>query len=160
MINSAVLCFAIDGEQTEAIATGLKEAGFPARDISVLLPEKIATRGGATRKARASGLAWLLDAGQLTIPGLGLLIAGGPIMAAMVGAAVVGTARGGVTEALALLGMPEYQVRFYDQLFRQSHALICIHTASAKDAAAARDIFSCARARNILGIDSGYASAA
>ena len=88
----------------EVLVLRLKEAGFTRDDISVLLPDKQGTKDFAHEKntkapegAAAGGLAglgvgatvgWLAGIGTLAIPGVGPLIAAGPIMAALSGAAV------------------------------------------------------------------------
>src|SRR6204780_4256970 len=82
----------------------LRAEGFRNTDISVLLPENKGTKDfavekntkapegtatGATTGAVLGGaLGWLAGIGALAIPGVGPLIAAGPIVAALSGAAV------------------------------------------------------------------------
>jgi hypothetical protein len=54
-----------------------------------------------------------LGTGALAIAGVGLLIAAGPIMGALSGAAV-GSATGGLASALIGLGIPEYEAKRYE----------------------------------------------
>src|SRR5262249_58217667 len=93
------------------IVMGLKDAGFPANETSVLFPDKEGTRDfahepqtkapeGATSGAVAGGAlggvaGWLAGIGTLAIPGVGPLIAAGPILAALRGAAAGAAVRGG-----------------------------------------------------------------
>jgi hypothetical protein len=51
----------------------------------------------------------------LAIPGLGVFIAAGPIMAALAGAA------GGLTGALIGLGIPEYEAKRYEEKVKDGH---------------------------------------
>lgn len=95
----------VDSEsQVERIVENLKSAGFSNNDISVLFPDKGGTRDfaheqhtkapeGAATGAGAGGavggvLGWLAGIGSLAIPGVGPLIAAGPIMAALAGAGI------------------------------------------------------------------------
>lgn len=58
-------------------------------------------------------MGWLAGIGALAIPGLGPFIAGGPILAALVGTGV-GGAVGGLTGALIGMGIPEYEAKRYE----------------------------------------------
>ena len=112
----------------EVLVLRLKEAGFTSNDIWVLFADKQGTKDFAHEKetkapegATTGGLAgmgvgaavgWLAGIGTLAIPGVGPLIAAGPIMAALSGAAV-GGATGGLIGGLVGLGMPEYKAKLY-----------------------------------------------
>ena len=72
-------------------------------------------------------LGWLAGIGSLAIPGVGPLIAAGPIMAALGGAAV-GDATGGVIGALVGMGIPEYEAKHYDGKINSGNTLISVHT--------------------------------
>src|SRR6202041_1732783 len=106
-------------------AVGLLRAeGFRNTDISVLFPENKGTKDfavekntkapegtatGATTGAVIGGaLGWLAGIGALAIPGIGPLIAAGPIMAALAGAGAGGGV-GGLGGALIGMGIPEYE---------------------------------------------------
>jgi uncharacterized membrane protein len=86
------------------------------------------------------GLGWLIGIGSLAIPGVGPLIAAGPIMAALGGAAV-GAAVGGFTGALVGLGIPEYEAKQYEGKIRQGNILISVHTEDGKEVSRAKEIF-------------------
>ena len=95
----AVFGIAKSEEQATRIVDDLKEAGFSNDDVSVLLPDRAGSRDfahehhtkapeGAAAGAVAGGvtagvLGWLVGIGTLAIPGVGPLIAAGPIMAAL-----------------------------------------------------------------------------
>jgi hypothetical protein len=127
----------------ERIASDLKAAGFTANDISVLLPDKNATRdfahekntkapegaaaGAGTGGLLGGGLGWLVGIGSLAIPGLGPFIAAGPILAALSGAAV-GAAVGGLTGALVGMGIPELEAKQYESKIREGNILVSVHT--------------------------------
>jgi len=91
---------------TETIVNRLRVAGFSGDNISVLMPDKSGTKDfahehatkapeGTTVGVGVGGLAggtvgFLAGIGALAIPGIGPLVAAGPIMAALSGAAVGG----------------------------------------------------------------------
>src|SRR5262245_8872714 len=106
MAKKSVFCIATSFTQAELIVDRLKAAGFSNNDISALFPEKGRTRefahqkstkapegataGAGTGVVVGGALGWLAGIGALAIPGLGPLIAAGPIVAALSGAAVGG----------------------------------------------------------------------
>lgn len=120
----------------------LIEAGFRKDDISVLAPDGDSTRElatekntkapeGATTGAATGGLlggtlGLLAGIGALAIPGVGPLIAAGPIMAALAGAGA-GAATGGVIGALAGMGMPEYEAKRYEGRVKDGGILVSVH---------------------------------
>lgn len=120
--NKAVIGLVPSYQQADLVVGQLQGVGFAPGDISVILPDQQGTRDFAVEKntkapeASAVGattggvlggtLGVLAGIGSLAIPGLGPLIAAGPIMAALSGAAA-GAALGGITGALVGLGIPE-----------------------------------------------------
>jgi hypothetical protein len=163
-MKNAVYCIAQSRAQAETIVDGLRAAGFPANDISVLLPDKSGTRdfaheqntklpeGAATGGVAGMGvgavLGWLAGVGTLAIPGVGPFIAAGPIMAALGGAAVGGAA-GGIIGALVGMGIPEYEAKHYEGKIRGGNALIAVHTDDSDEEKAAKDIYKRAGAEDI-----------
>ena len=107
----------------------LRAEGFRNTDISVLFPENKGTKdfavekntkapegtaAGATTGAVIGGtLGWLAGIGALAIPGIGPLLAAGPIVAALTGVGV-GGAIGGIAGALVGMGIPEYEAKRYE----------------------------------------------
>jgi hypothetical protein len=71
-------------------------------------------------------LGWLTGIGALAIPGLGPLIAAGPIVAALAGVGAVG-AVGGVIGALAGMGVPEYEAKRFEGRIKQGGVLMSVH---------------------------------
>jgi hypothetical protein len=80
--------------------------------------------GGAATGAVVGGLGGLLlGLGALAIPGIGPVIAAGPIVATLVGAGV-GAAVGGLVGALVAAGVPEEQAGYYAEGVRRGHTLV------------------------------------
>lgn len=121
----------------------LRTAGFRSSDISVLFPENSGTRdfahekgtkapegattGAGTGAVLGGALGWLAGIGSLAIPGVGPLIAAGPIMAALAGAGVGGVV-GGVTGALIGMGIPEYEAKLYEGRVKDGGILLSVHS--------------------------------
>jgi hypothetical protein len=123
--------------QAEVGVDVLMTAGFRSAGISVLLPEQRNTRmapeqaqaksapqpqgsktatvttiGATAGGALFGSLAVLAGAGALAIPGIGLLIAAGPLLAGLAGLGV-GGALGGLGGALVGMGLQEDEANRY-----------------------------------------------
>lgn len=130
---------------TENAVDRLKMSGFRSSDISVLMPDKEssrdfahekstkapegATAGASTGVVLGGTLGWLAGMGALAIPGVGPLVAAGPIMAAVAGAGVGGTL-GGISGALIGLGIPEYEAKRFEGHVKDGGILLSIHCES------------------------------
>ncbi len=126
----------------ESAVDALRAAGFRKTDISVLFPENAGSKDLAHVKATkaperaaagaASGaviggaLGWLVGVGALAIPGLGPLIAAGPIVSALAGVGAVGTV-GGLAGALIGLEIPEYEAKRYEGRIKRGGILLSVH---------------------------------
>ena len=154
-MSKSVFCVA-NFSQAERIVDRLKVAGFSNNDISVIMADKAGTRDFAHKKntkapegtATGAGtgaivggaLGWLAGIGSLAIPGLGPLIAAGPIMAALGGAAVGGSV-GGLAGALIGMGIPEYEAKQYEGKVKGGNALISVHSENSTETDRAKKIF-------------------
>src|SRR5437764_3230023 len=156
-MSKSVFGIATTHRQAEGIVEQLQAQGFATSEISVLMPDTGGTRdvghvkatkapegattGAATGGATGGVLGWLAGIGGLAIPGVGPLIAAGPIMAALSGAAV-GAAAGGLTGGLIGLGIPEYEARRYQERLKEGNVLVSVHSDSSEETARAKDIFA------------------
>ena len=164
MSNKSVFCIATSDAQADRIVNDLKTANFYSDDISVLFPDKGATRDfahekhtkapeGAATGAGTGGiiggaLGWLTGIGALAIPGVGPFIAAGPIMAALGGAAI-GGAVGGIAGALFGMGIPELEAKRYEAKVREGNILIAVHAEDSAHIDRAKDLFTQAGAQDI-----------
>lgn len=136
-------------EQARRALQALKDAGFNSSDISLVANNATgeytrtngggdATATGATAGAVIGGLGGLLvGLGALVIPGIGPVLAAGPLAAgigALVGAGV-GAAAGGILGALVDAGIPETEAGYYAEGVRRGGALL---TARVDDSRAAQ----------------------
>jgi hypothetical protein len=140
--NKSVFGIYPDRVSVEEAVEALRAAGFRGTDISVLFQENQGTKDFAHEKgtkapegATAGGivggisggvLGWLTGIGALAIPGLGPLIAAGPIVAALAGVGAVG-AVGGIIGALAGMGVPEYEAKRFEGRIKQGGVLMSVH---------------------------------
>ncbi len=175
-MSKSVFCTAT-AAQTETIMRQLKTSGFSGNDISVLMADKRGTRefahenntkapegtaaGVGTGAVVGGALGWLAGIGALAIPGLGPFIAAGPIMAALSGAAVVGTL-GGITGALIGMGIPEFEAKRYEGKVKSGSSLISIHCDNSEEVSRAQRICEASGAEDIsvsgeVAIDEGNA---
>lgn len=82
---------------------------------------------GATTGAVVGGIAGLLvGLGVFAIPGIGPVVAAGPLVSTLVGAGA-GAAAGGVIGALVGLGVPEHEAHYYAEGVRRGGALLVVH---------------------------------
>ncbi len=155
MADKAVVGLVRTTGQAEAIVSRLNAAGFPYDDISVLFPDEASTRdfahehetkapegataGGITGGAIGGTLGLLAGIGALAIPGVGPLIAAGPVMAALSGAAA-GGAVGGLVGGLVGMGMPEYEATLVEGRLREGRVMIAVHTDNGDDRKRAKTI--------------------
>lgn len=161
---NAVFCTVKNTMDATTIVDQLKAAGFTASDISVLMPDKQgskdfaienetkspegATIGAGTGAVLGGSLGWLVGIGALAIPGVGPLIAAGPIMAALTGVALGGTV-GGITGALIGMGIPEYEAKKYEGKLKGGRCLLSVHSETSEETQNAKRVFEQAGAEDI-----------
>jgi hypothetical protein len=145
--NTAVFGIYATAGTAEAAVDHLMAKGFTNSSISVLLPDDESTRAFAHEKSTkapegaATGvttggvvggtLGLLAGIGALAIPGVGPLIAAGPIMAALAGLGV-GGAVGGIVGALVGMGIPEYEAKRYEGAVKSGGTLLSVHCDSSE----------------------------
>jgi hypothetical protein len=118
----------------------LASSGFGRDDISIIGRGAEGKTGlmhdddhvSAGEGAAVGGIAGLLiGAAAMLIPGIGPIVAIGPLTAALTGAVtggVTGAVVGGVAGALIDAGVPEDEARWYEDRFRQGGYLVSVRT--------------------------------
>ena len=140
--NTAVFGIYVTPATAEAAVDHLLAKGFANSAISLLLPDNESTRAFAHEKntkapeGAAAGvttgdiiggtLGLLTGLGLLAIPGLGPMIAAGPIVAALAGLGA-GGAVGGIVGALVGMGIPEYEAKRYEGAVKDGGSLLSVH---------------------------------
>jgi Protein of unknown function (DUF3341) len=141
--NTAVFGIYPTYAAVESGVDALQAAGFRSTDISVLFPENVgtkdfahqkntkapegATAGGVSGGVIGGALGWLTGIGALAIPGIGPLVAAGPIVAALAGVGA-GATIGGIAGALVGMGIPEYEAKRYEGRIKSGGILLSVHS--------------------------------
>lgn len=142
----------------------LHVAGFSHDDVSVLMADKQGSKDFAAEKntkvpegttagvlgggALGGTLGLLAGLGALAIPGVGPLIAAGPIMGALAGLGVGGTV-GGLIGALVGMGIPEYEAKRYEGHVNAGAILVSVHCDSSEEIDRAKEVLKAADGEDI-----------
>ena len=148
----------------ESGALALRKVGFRAPDISVLYPESPGIPGRELSQAtnapegRAAGgvagtpgtglLGWLPGIGAITIPGIGVFIAAGPIVSALTDA-VASLAVDGLAAGLLALGLTASDAGDFRDRVLHGETLISVRSDNGYWAGRARGVMERTGARNI-----------
>ena len=163
-----IVTFALYKDRTsfDQALEALRAAGFRNSDVSAVLPgrdqttrdlaheihskapEAAATGAGAG--AAAGGvLGWLVGIGALAIPGVGPLVAAGPVVAALAGAGAVGAAAG-LVGGLIGAGIPEVEAKRYAGRIRDGGYLLSVHCDDSEWAKRAQEILKATGGHDIV----------
>lgn len=153
--NTAAFAIFPTRAAAERAVDNLTAAGFSNQDVSVLMSDNEGSRDFATEKntkapegtATGAGIGGLTGGtigllagiGALAIPGVGPLIAAGPIMATLAGLGI-GGAVGGLVGALVGMGIPEYEAKRYEGRVKDGGILVSVHCESSEEVSRAKDI--------------------
>lgn len=144
----------------------LRAAEFRNSDISVILPDRDHTThdlaaeihskapegiaaGAGTGAAVGGVLGWLVGIGALAIPGVGPLVAAGPIVAALAGAGAAG-ATGGLVGGLIGAGIPEIEAKRFAGRIREGGYLISVHCDDRNWAKRAEEVLEATGGRDVV----------
>lgn len=153
--NTAVYGIYPNIEAAESAVDALVTRGFSEQDVSVLMsdnesnkefahqkhtkaPEGTAT-GVTTGGVLGGAVGLLAGLGALAIPGVGPLIAAGPIMGTLAGLGV-GGAVGGLVGALIGAGIPEYEAKRYEGRVKDGGVLLSVHCETSDEISKAKDL--------------------
>lgn len=153
--NTSVFGIYANREMTENAVDRLIAGGFRSEDISVLLQDNVGTKDFAHEKhtkapeGTATGavtgglvggtLGLLMGIGALAIPGVGPLVAAGPIIATLTGIGSGGVL-GGMIGALVGMGIPEYEAKRYEGRIKQGGILLSVHCDDAEWVGKAKEL--------------------
>jgi hypothetical protein len=159
MSKRSVFCIAASRGRADRIVHDLKEAGYSGAELSVLFLDGSAGdgRASASKSHAAVGvlavrsaceirgvLAWIAGIRPLVIPGVGPLIAAGPVAAAL-GSATLGGIAGGLTD----FDVPQVEAMRYESRIKDGAILISVHSENPEKSDQARGIFTENGAENI-----------
>ena len=167
-MEQAVVCLASSREQAVSIVSALQAAGVANEEISALFPHQKdqsefahatdipeESVGGLVAGAGAGGfiggtIGLLAGVGALAIPGIGPLVAVGPLVALLSGA-MTGATFGGVAGVLVTAGVPEASAKHYEGRLRDGQILLSVHSESKATLEKAANIFNAGGATDVTG---------
>jgi uncharacterized protein (TIGR02271 family) len=125
--QGAVKDLANKGFPRDAISIAANDATGEYAKSSGSSEEWSGTAAGATTGATIGGIGGLLiGLGALAIPGIGPIVAAGPLVAALTGAGI-GAVAGGLIGALTDVGVPEEEAGYYAEGVRRGGTLVTIN---------------------------------
>jgi hypothetical protein len=138
-MKDTVYCLASSEPQADTILTHLRNLGFSAHEVSVVMRNKQDTRDismkedairGAEKGALVGGALSALAVTAISLPILGPLAITGPILAGLGGAVAGGVVGGlaGGTGALTGIGIPENKIPHLKNRLDQGGILIAVHS--------------------------------
>jgi len=167
-MSTDLVAYAVFPDRTdfEAALNALRAAGFRNSDVSAILPERDhtakdlaheinskapegAVTGAGAGAAVGGVLGWLVGIGALAIPGVGPLVAAGPIVAALAGAGAAG-ATGGLVGGLIGAGIPEIEAKRYAGRIREGGYLISVHCDDREWVSRAKEILQATHGRDVV----------
>ncbi len=162
--NKSVFGIYLKRSEMDSAVAALRDAGFSTADISVLLPEDVgsgelvtekatkapagAAYGAGSGAAVGGALGWLVGVGALAIPGIGPIVAAGPLLAALAGVGV-GGALGGFTGVLIGAGIPEDEAKKYEGRLLKGGILVAVHCETTEEISRAKGIMEVTGAQDI-----------
>jgi uncharacterized protein (TIGR02271 family) len=153
--KKTVVGFFNDMSYIDSVVQDLEKAGIRRDQISVVAGDSAgkykdhtsgsgavgsgATGGAGTGAAIGGGLGLIAGLAALAIPGVGPVVAVGPIAAALTGAGV-GAAAGGIIGGLRHMGMSHKEAHYYAEGIRRGGVLVSVETDDDEMANRAADI--------------------
>lgn len=147
--HSVVALFASRSDAETAVRA-LRDAGVERSDISVIARDEGAGAGGpvnvlkekspngsAMGKNIAGGAVFgalgglLLELAALAIPGIGPIVAAGPLATTLAGAGV-GAVGGGIVGAIKDMGVPDREAHVYAESIKRGDAMVSVSTDASK----------------------------
>ncbi len=156
----SIYAIAVSQGQALQIEEDLTRVGFSNEEISALIPDgdssSLMTSGVGLESRQPAAVGGVLGAamemfastGLLAIPGVGQLIAVGPLLAALNGIAT-GAAFVGMGAALVGLGIPQTAAKRYEHRLAGGEILISVQAKTAEQVQRAKQIFKNSKAEDI-----------
>src|SRR5918995_789251 len=140
--STEVSILASHNQQDQGLAAGKNTKTPPGETLE-------GTATGATAGGVLGGVVGLLAGiGTLAIPGLGILVAAGPLLATLSGMGV-GASVGGLAGGLIGIGIPEYEAKRYEGHLEKGGILIAVHCADSEAVSRAQDILQAGGATDV-----------
>ena len=166
-MQNTVYCLASTEPQANAILAGLRNLGFPAADISVVLPNRSAEtknisvgedaiHGAETGGVVGGVLGLMAGFAALALPGVGAILVAGPLVSALGGAVAGGVVGGlaGGSGAVHPLGLPEDASGRIEDRLRAGDIIISVQSPDPGVLLQAENFFKSSRAGYVYYHDS------
>ena len=164
----AIICVVRTEQDADQVVNRLRGAGFSAQEVSAVTQDRREGRelnheatktrlegmaaGAAAGGLLLGGLGWIAGIVALSIPGIGPILAAGPIVAAL-GDAAIGGAFGAIGGGILGLRMPDHVSRYYEEALQNGHSLIAVHSEDPVKREKAKEIFNGAGGEHISDVD-------
>jgi uncharacterized membrane protein len=168
-------------DDAERAIRSLEDADFDANKMSIIMKDRAEAEsfadntgtnvaGGAVSGATTGGVlggiaGLLIGLGAIAVPGVGALLIGGPLAAALgltgaaattVSGAVTGALAGGLVGALMGLGIDEDDARYYETKIKEGGILVAVPALNLEEEEVAKEIleeYDASQVRTVLGKD-------
>src|SRR3954447_16776298 len=155
-LTSSVVGVFDDAEAAQTALETLRAEGLGADDVSIMMrdagtasevleqtsgsPVAGGASAGATIGGLVGGLAgWMVAAGAIALPGVGMVIGAGALATTLAGLAL-GAAAGGIIGGLLGLGVPEEEAKAYDGHVQAGRVLLTVHPTATTTSARAVEV--------------------
>ena len=160
MNHNSVYAIVVSEGQALQIEESLTKAGFSNDEISALIPDKDLTskfpsnvepNGSYAKTGGVLGAALdlLASIGMLSIPGVGRVVAAGPLFVSLSAIAAAGATAFGIAGALVGLGIPEMAATRYETRIAGGNILLSVHTETPERLRKAKEVLEFANAEDI-----------
>lgn len=155
-MHQAVVCIAPSITDAERLVDSLKDSGFTADDISLMMPDSYGAQELAYEKHTKAScgftagtllgsvvgglLGFFAQRGAFGTANLEQVIAAGPTMAVLAGIAVFGLALG-LIGMLYGLSLPVFEAKKFERTMRFGNTLLAVHTENEKEARVVEKLF-------------------
>ncbi len=155
-MHQAVVCIAPSITDAERLVDSLKDSGFTADDISLMMPDSYGAQELAYEKHTKAScgfmggtligtvigglLGFFAQRGSFGTLHLEQVIAAGPTMAVLAGIAVFGLALG-LIGALYGMSLPVFEAKKFERTMRFGNTLMAVHTENDKEARVVEKLF-------------------
>lgn len=158
----SIVCTLEKESQAEKVVHTLKQSGFDKTNISIMIPDKVEVRDMQHDKSGKSiagispnpaptfngSLAWLSPVGLITVPGVGPVVAAGPILTTL-GKPGAQPEQNWVTKSLTTMGIQEQMAKDYEKKLTSGRIVLSVLAHQDKEALQAEEIFKSTGARDI-----------
>ncbi len=157
----SIVCTVEKESQADKIVHTLKQSGFHKTDISLLIPDKTDVRDMQHELGKShvgispnpapvliGSLSWLSPVGLVAVPGVGAVVAAGPLLK-ILGKPAIQSGQNWVTQSLTAIGYQEPVAKDYENKLTSGRILLSVLTEKESEIQEAEQIFKSTGAKDI-----------